>query len=186
MSEAISVLGIDEFCLLESRGDRRHELVGGRVYDMAGGSERHDLAAGLLYEAVAPAARSAGCRPFTSNRLVQTAGGAAYYPDVMVVCGPAANRLYERDPVLVIEVLSRSTEGVDRREKALAFAASPRLRRFVLVDPDRRRVEVASPTPDGSLHWQAYGPGDVVPIEFADIDIDDFYDLVDATATTPG
>lgn len=186
MSEAIAVLGIDEFCELEARGDRRHELVGGRVYDMAGGSERHDLAAGLLYEALAPAARAAGCRPFTANRLVQTAGGAAYYPDVVVVCGPAVHRLYEQDPCLVIEVLSRSTEGVDRREKAPAFAASPRLRGFVLVDPDRRRIEVAVPASGGSLCWQAYGPGDIVPTGFADIDVDEFYDRLDATATTAG
>ena len=52
---------------------------------MAGGPERHDLAVGLLYEFLAPGARLAGCRPFTSNRLVRTRAGNAYYPDVMVI-----------------------------------------------------------------------------------------------------
>ena len=53
MTEAIAVLSFEEFCDAEGRSDRRHELVGGRVYTLAGGSERHDLVAGLIYEAVA-------------------------------------------------------------------------------------------------------------------------------------
>lgn len=128
VSEAISPLTFDDFCAREARGDRRHEFVGGRVYAKAGGSERHDLAAGLCFEALAPAARAAGCRPFTANRLVRTASGAGYYPDVLIVCGRAAHRLYEDDAVLVIEVLSPSTMDIDRREKGPCLRRPPGLR----------------------------------------------------------
>lgn len=183
VTEAIAVLSFEDFCALEAAGDRRHELVGGRVYAMAGGSERHDLAAGLLYEALAPAARSRGCRPFTANRLVRTGTAVGYYPDVLIVCGPAAHRLYEQDSTLVVEVLSGSTAEVDRREKPLAFAASPQLRHYALVDPDRRRVEVAEPSAEG-LRWRAYGPGEVVPLSSVMLDVDAFYDTLDAVATT--
>jgi len=185
MSEAIAVLSFAEFCDLEARGDRRHELVGGRVYAMAGGSERHDLAAGLLYEAIAPSARAKGCRPFMSNRLVRTSAGNGYYPDVMVVCGNAANRLYEQDPTLIIEVLSPSTADTDRREKALAYTGGESLSAYVLVDPDRRRFEVAERTSAGELSWRAYGPGETVGTPYAVIDVDAFfYDALDAVATT--
>ncbi len=85
MSEAIAFISFDSFVEEEQRSERRHELVGGRIYAMAGGPERHDLAVGLLYEFLAPGARLAGCRPFTSNRLVRTRAGNAYYPDVMVI-----------------------------------------------------------------------------------------------------
>lgn len=183
MTEAIAVLSFDEFCAAESRGDRRNELVGGRVYAMAGGSERHDLAAGMLYEAVARNARAAGCRAFTSNRLVRAASGNGYYPDVFVVCGPAVHRLYEQNPSFVIEVLSRSTEDIDRREKAQAYAACDKLRSYVLVDPDHRRIEVARPIPDG-LTWTVLGPGDVLDTGFGSIDVDAFYDELDEAATT--
>lgn len=183
MSEAIAVVSFPEFCELETRGDQRHELVGGRVYAMAGGSERHDLAAGLFYEAVAPGARAAGCRPFTSNRLVRTPPGNGYYPDVLVVCGPAAHRLYEDGPALVAEVLSPSTSDTDRREKAVAYAASPSLLLYLLIDPDRRRFEVARPGPDG-LQWRACGPGEVVETPYGVIDLDAFYDTLDRAATT--
>jgi Uma2 family endonuclease len=183
MSEAIAVLSFEEFCQFESLGEQRHELVGGRVYAMAGGSERHDLAAGLLYELLAPAARARGCRPFAGNRLVRTSTGAGYYPDVLVACGKAPHRLYEDSPSVVIEVLSRSTEDIDRREKAAAYGACPSLQCYVLVDPDRRRVEVATPV-DGSLRWAVAGPGEVLGIGGADLDVDAFYDAIDAQATT--
>jgi Uma2 family endonuclease len=183
VTEAIAVLGFEEFCELEQRGDSRHELVGGRVYVMAGGSERHDLAAGLLYELLAPAARGAGCRPFTANRLVRTASGAGYYPDVLIVCGPAAHRLYETRPAVVIEVLSPSTVGIDRREKPLAYATAGTLTHYVLVDPDQRRIEVATPTLAG-LDWRAYGPDEAVPLPWATLDVTAFYDILDVTATT--
>lgn len=179
----MATVSFAEFLRLEDGQDRRHELVGGRVWNMAGGSERHDLAAGLVYRLVAPGAEAHGCRPFAGNRLLRTVGDAAYYPDMMVVCGPAADRLFEQDPTLVVEVLWPSTEQVDRREKAAAYAGSGTLRQYVLVDPDRRRIEVATPGGDG-LRWAAYGPGDVVPLLFGALPVDDFYDRVDATATT--
>jgi hypothetical protein len=50
MSEAVARVSLDDFLAGEVRSGRRHELVGGRLYLMAGGSERHDLAAGLLYD----------------------------------------------------------------------------------------------------------------------------------------
>lgn len=183
MTEAIAVLSFEAFCAAEGRGDRRHELVGGRVYAMAGGSERHDLIAGLLYEAMARNARVAGCRAFMANRLVRTLAGNGYYPDVMVVSEPAAHRLYEENPTIVVEVLSRSTEDVDRREKAQAYATSTSLRRYVLVDPDHRRIEVATPTVD-RLTWSVLGPGDVLDTEYGVVDVDALYDDLDLTATT--
>jgi Uma2 family endonuclease len=161
VTQAIAVLSFEEFCLAEGLGDRRHELVGGRVYAMAGGSEHHDLAAGLLYEAMARNARIAGCRAVLANRSVRTMAGNGYYPDVMVVCGPAAHRLYEQNPTLVVEVLSRSTEDVARRAKAQAYSTSTSPRQYILVDS-----------------------GDVLDTGYGIVDIDAFHDELDLTATT--
>jgi Uma2 family endonuclease len=80
-------------------------------------------------------------------------------------------------------VLSPSTADTDRREKALVYTSSSSLRLYVLVDLDRRRFEVAE-VAGGALTWQAYGPGETVATPYAVIDVDEFYDAVDATATT--
>jgi Uma2 family endonuclease len=184
VAEALAYTTLESFLEGERSSPRRHELVGGRVYALAGGSERHDLVAGLLYEALAPGARARGCRPFTSNRLVRTVCGNAYYPDVMVVCSPAPHRLYETDPAVIVEVLSPSTQDQDRREKAVAYAESSGLELLLLVDPAARRVEVARPAGGRIRDWQVYGAGEVIATPYGDIDIDACYDAVDRSATT--
>ena len=81
----------------------------------------------------------------------------------------------------MVEVLSPGTEGVDRREKALVYSLAPSFQLYLLADPDRRRVEVATRGEDG-LVWQAYGPGDEVPQ--LDLDVDALYDELDAVTLT--
>ncbi len=115
--EAFAAMPFDQFLALEVSGTTRHEYVGGQVYAMSGGTERHDLAVGYLMQLLGPAARAEGCRTFAGNRLLRTSPDAAYYPDLMIVCGPAADVRYEDDATLIVEVLSPSTRAVDRREK---------------------------------------------------------------------
>lgn len=185
MSEAIAYVSFDEFLEAEALSEVRHELVGGRVYVMAGGTERHDLVAGLIFHALTPGALRAGCRPFTGNRILHTPSSSAYYPDVMVVCGRAPDARHETEASLIVEVLSPSTANVDRREKAIAYAAIPTLRWLLLVHPEERRIEVARPDSGAGriLAWESYGPGQVVFTAYGNISVDDLYDLVDRTAT---
>ena len=179
-AEVLPEVTFEEFLAGEREGAQRHEWTAGEVFAMAGGSERHDLMTGLVYEALAPAARRRGCRPFQQNRLVRL-GDAAYYPDVVVVCpGRAPDRLFERDLSLVVEVLSASTARVDRTEKAAAYSRAPSFQAYVLVDPERRRIEVGE-LYDGVLRWRVYGHGDVPALGTT---VEQFYDQLDATAAT--
>ena len=67
----------------------------------------------------------------------------AHYPDLLLACDPQDREpYYRRRPCLVVEVLSPSTERIDRREKLFAYQTIPSLREYLLVDPDRRCVEV--------------------------------------------
>jgi Uma2 family endonuclease len=184
MAEALAYVAFEDYLEAERTSEQRHELVAGRVYALAGGSERHDLIAGLLYEKLASGARARGCRPFTSNRLVLTQCGNGYYPDVMVVCSPAPDRFHETDPALIIEVLSPSTQAQDRREKAVAYAESSGLELLLLVYQHDRRIEVARPAGGRIREWRAYGPGEVVFTPYGDVNVDDLYDEVDRSATT--
>jgi Uma2 family endonuclease len=184
MTEAIAYTTFEAFVSAEQSSEVRHELVGGRLYAMAGGTERHDLTAQAVWAALVAGARRSGCRAFIGNRLVKTPSTAAYYPDVMVVCDRAADDHFETDPALIVEVLSPSTEGIDRREKAESYARIDSLRSYVLVHPIFRRIEIAERDELGGWRWRAAGPGDVWLTAFGDIDIDALYDAIDADATT--
>jgi Uma2 family endonuclease len=181
---AVVTLSLAEFLVWEERQPERYELVGGRAYLMAGGTERHDLMAGQLYERLAPAARAKGCRTFMSNRKLAVPSGDVYYPDVMVVCGPAAEALQEADAALVVEVLSPSTRAQDRREKARQYGTLPSIKKYLVVEPDVRRIEVARWDADRNLSWETLGSGDQLFTPFGVWSLDDIYDAVDATATT--
>ncbi len=181
-AEQLHSTSFEEFVADQVAGADKAELVGGRVWAMSGGTERHDLLAGLIYEALAPGARAEGCRPFFGNRMLQTAK-AAYYPDVMVVCGPADDRHWEKTARVIVEVLSPSTEDTDRREKTSAYAATPEVELYLLVDPLRQRIEVGRVV-DGALDWSVVGPGHVVFTPYGPLDVSTLHEKVDATATT--
>lgn len=103
----------------------------------------------------------------------------------MVVCGGAADIQYENDASVIVEVLSPTTIGTDRREKFEAYRQLPSLRIYLLVDPVFRRFEVYRPHPDaGGPHWQAYGPGGFVFTPYGVLHLDEIYAEVDALATT--
>ena len=91
--------------------DHKFEMIEGRLVMMAGGSRNHSRIA--VNATVALATRLAGkpCLPYNSDFLVETNGTNRYYPDVTVACGE--ERDFTDRPVLIIEVLSRSTMRED-------------------------------------------------------------------------
>jgi Uma2 family endonuclease len=182
MAEALTITTAEEFLAAELSGQQRHELVAGRVYAVPGGSDRHSTLGLLIYERIGPNARARGCRPCIFDRLLRTRNGNFYYPDLMVLCSPPNRDAYETDPVMIVEVLSPSTQRIDRREKATIYSESTSLELLLLADQNVRRIEVAR-IHDGRIHgWQAYGPGEFVPTPYGDVEIDPLYDLLDQTA----
>lgn len=181
-AEQLTSISFEDYLEAEKHAEGRHEWVGGRVYVMSGGSERHALVAGLVSDTLRPQARERGCRTFIADRMVRP-GDVAYYPDFLVVCGPAGHLHHETDAALIVEVLSPTTGGIDRREKAMAYSTLPGLEQYLLIDPVERRIEVARFGPDG-LRWEAFGSGDVVLTAYGDLVVDDLYDELDAEATT--
>lgn len=182
--QAITALTEAEFLAWEERQPERHEYVGGRAYVMSGGTERHSLMSGHLAALLTPAAPAQGCRTFRADRRLRMQSGDIYYPDVMVVCGKAADVQYEADATLLIEVLSASTRAQDRREKLRQYGTLPSIAAYLVVEPDVRRVEVARWDAAGNIVWTTLGPGDQLDTPYGVWDLDAVYDQVDADATT--
>jgi Uma2 family endonuclease len=145
MSEhALSVpLSIDAYLQGELASDIRHEYVAGQVFAMAGAGEAHNRLAGNLFFHLRAATRGTPCGVFISNIKGRVrAHEAFYYPDVLLTCDPDDREsLYKTAPCLIAEVLSPSTEVIDRREKLIAYRSLPSLRDYLLIAQDCRCVE---------------------------------------------
>lgn len=161
-----------EYLAFEEASPIRHEYVGGEAYAMSGGTLRHNRIA--LNTASLLLARLMGkpCQVFMSDVKLHVARDSAYYyPDVMVTCAEQASAANEshvvNDPVLVIEVISPSTEGTDRREKLAAYRHLPSLQEYALISQDTQQVEVYRRQGDINWLYITYEPGDTV--EFAGV-----------------
>ncbi len=78
-----------------------------------------------------------------------------YYPDVVVACdGPGADAYYRKQPRLIIEVSSTSTERIDRSEKLLAYKQVKSLKEYVIVSQDRVKIEVFGRGRGDRWSWQ--------------------------------
>lgn len=123
----------------------RHEFVDGVLYAMAGGSRRHDIVTGNIFAALHGHVKEP-CNASTANMKVRIKVNASithYYPDATVSCAdadPLAH--FIEHPVLIVEVLSPSTERTDRGEKFEAYKTIPSLMEYVLADQDMPKVEI--------------------------------------------
>lgn len=136
------LMTVEEYLAFERNSPVKHEYVGGHVYAMVGVSRRHSRIAGNVFRKLAGAAEGGPCRVHQSDMQVPTPDGPFYYPDVVVACGEEPEDPYiENAPCLIVEVLSESTEAIDRREKLLAYRKIPSLRAYLIVEQEGALVE---------------------------------------------
>jgi Uma2 family endonuclease len=152
MGVPLQKMTLDEFLAWEAEQVQRHEFYRGETFAMTGGTARHNRVIMNLGSRIAHHLDGSGCQAFTESMKVQIAEGILY-PDVVVTCGKAeaGDEQIVIDPKLVIEVLSPSTKGYDRRDKFILYRALPSLLQYVVIDPVDRRVEVH--TREGEDTW---------------------------------
>jgi len=133
-------ISVENYLAGEDSSDIRHEYLAGRVYAMTGASVRHNRIAGHLFAALYPATQAKNCDLFMSDvklRLNMSGDDVFYYPDLMVCCDEDDNHPYYRtQPCLIIEILSDSTERIDRREKRFAYTQIQSLQGYFLLAQD--------------------------------------------------
>ena len=141
---------------LEAASETKHEYHHGEIFDMTGASARHNLIASNLITLLNNALGKTSCFVFPGDIKVEVDPGAHYtYPDVSVVCGEVAFAGGRDDvivnPVVIVEVLSRSTADYDRGSKFKAYRKLAGLRDYLLVD--QYRVSVEHFSTDGGGTW---------------------------------
>ena len=148
-----SYISPQDYLLLEEHATTKHEYLDGVIYDwqgggpkaMAGGSKEHNRVSANAYVAIRTQLMGGPCDVFIADvRVAATDDSAYFYPDVVVSCSAAdkANPLAVKEPCVVVEVLSLSTELFDRGDKFKAYRAFDSLEAYVLISPERRTIEV--------------------------------------------
>ena len=135
----------DEWLAFEETTEERHELINGSIFAMSGSSDSHNLIVGNLFLQIAGPLMDK-CQTFQGMMKLKVDHGTdsdGYYPDIMVSCSPSdRERLFRREPVLLIEVLSPSTERTDRGEKLLNYLQIRSLHEYLIVSQDFPQIEL--------------------------------------------
>jgi Uma2 family endonuclease len=153
----------DEYLQGELISGVKHEYIDGYVYVMAGASKNHERITGNIFAELRSLLRNTPCEPFASDLKVKTAR-AFFYPDVMVVCkDTSSNEYYAETPIIIVEVLSKSTRRLDETTKRTAYQTIPTLEEYVLIEQDFVDVEICR----RSEGWvsEHYFMGDTVSFE---------------------
>jgi Uma2 family endonuclease len=141
-SAAENLMCLEDFLDWERKQPKRHEFADGVVTLMTGASAAHVRIAGNIAFALRQGLRGTACEAFGSDMKV-IANGTVRYPDISVTC----RQIDDRDdritePVVVIEVLSPTTERTDRGRKKFDYFATPSIRQYAIVEQEERRVDL--------------------------------------------
>lgn len=151
----------DDYLRRERQAESKSEYVNGYIYAMAGGSLAHNRITANLNRLIANALHQRPCEVFTSDMKVRIDRANCFrYPDASGLCGPI--ELHDEvgdsycNPQFIIEVLSPSTEALDRGEKFHLYRFLDSLREYILVRQDRVEVEIFRKEEDGRWNSVQY------------------------------
>ena len=178
-------MSFDDFeeLLQDKPEDARWELINGRVIrGMVGARIEHHHIIDNLATAITNHLKATKriCRVYRESfYLKERSLDLSALPDVMVRCGPfPPGATSVNDPLILIEIVSPSSEHRDRLEKRIAYQALPSLQTHVLIERDNMLIDVYERTPAGFIGASPLSRPDdtlkLVPIDF-EITLADIY-----------
>lgn len=148
-------LTVDEFLVWAEAQDKgRFELFCGEIIAMAPERAEHAKSKAHIWRGLAAGIEAAGlpCEAYVDGLAVVIDHDTSYEPDALVNCGPPIDpkSLKAPNPVVVVEVMSPSSSGIDKHTKMADYFRVPTIMHYLLVDLGRRNV----------LHVRRAEPGD--------------------------
>lgn len=142
---------LEEYLEMELHSQTRHRFADGIISPMPYTSEQHSLITSNIIRIAGNLFLDSQCRVYGSDRMLYVPPcNQTFYPDVMVVCGPSELYTYKgkmqatMNPVILFEVLSESTQHLDRTRKWDCYRQINSLRQYILVGQEAISVEVYS------------------------------------------
>ena len=166
-----------EYLAAEAVAEVRHEFLNGEVWAMAGGTPQHGaLAAAMTRGAARGAARQAVPRLLLRRPRAHPGDRAVHLPGPLGRLRPARDGPDDKDaitnPIVLVEVLSDSTEAYDRGAKSAHYRRIPSLREYVLVSQGEPRVEVFRRIEAGRWELLEARPGETIELASLGVRLD--------------
>jgi Uma2 family endonuclease len=150
----IKLYSVKEYFEIEKKSPVKHEFVYGEIFAMGGASERHNAIASSIQGELYPQLKGTTCRIYQSDMRTRINDQLYYYPDVVVGCNIRLEIMDKLEtlvnPILVIEVLSRSTARYDRDTKLREYQQVESLRYYLMVAQNEINATLFARADDGS------------------------------------
>ena len=136
----------EEYLEVEINSEERHEYIDGEVISVTGGTPNHNQILLNLGGAINFTLKRQPYRVFVTDQRLWIPKKRIYtYPDVLVVQGDLQIQEGRTDtitnPLMIAEVLSKSTAGYDRGDKFAAYRTIPSFQEYVLIEQYTLHVE---------------------------------------------
>jgi Uma2 family endonuclease len=150
-------MSVEEYLQMEKISTVKHEYYQGEVYAMAGAKPRHNVIAKNLMRDLATALKGKPCQPYGSDLRINIPENTLFtYPDISILCGDIVPSTFDEDtaiqPIVVIEILSKSSREYDRIGKFKLYRDIPALKEYVLIDSESIHIEAFRI--NSNNHWE--------------------------------
>ncbi len=176
----------EEYLAFERASDEKHEYRNGQIVAMSGARRSHNVIStnisGLLWQHL----KGKSCETYAGDMRVYLPSEDLYaYPDVVVVCGEPEfqDEVFDTllNPVVLVEILSETTEAYDRGDKSHSYRKIASLREYLLVSQNQMQIEKYTKHGDGFwMLTDVSGPEGEVPLESIEctLRLSEIYDKV--------
>ena len=172
------LISVEDYLKGELISEVKHELIDGHVHAMAGASGNHDRISGNVYSEFRSHLKNSPCEPFGSDMKVKV-NSNFFYPDVIIDCNfDNSEPYFIETPIIIVEVLSKSTRKTDETTKLMSYINIPSLKEYVLIEQDFVDIQVIRRS-EGWLQ-KHYFLGDEITFESIDLtlSVEDIYHRV--------
>ena len=177
------IISPEEYLETELNREVKHEYMDGHIYAMAGASKKHNIISGNIFRELSNhlKGKKSSCTTFSSDMKLKLSKktNSFFYPDVMVVCDKNDDDYYQNSPIIIVEVLSKSTRKNDSSTKMIRYFNCPTLEEYVLIEQDFCLIQVFRKKDNWlSTHYLA---GDKITFQSIDVTltVEDIYYQVD-------
>ena len=181
----------EEYLKLEEQAEFRSEYRDGEIIPMAGGTTNHNKIAGNFYKRFPLTIQDQDYEVYIGDVRLWIPDSRTYtYPDIMIIEGEPIYQENRRDiltnPLLIVEVLSKSTKGYDRGDKFRFYRSIPSFQEYILIDQSGYHLEQYSKQAENQWLFKEYeGEDAILTLESVELQIPlrEIYERVDFEQT---